>query len=212
MKKSFALALFTILLAGVCSAKLLIFEGSTTIKLSGQLEEGMVQLIADGEPLHLFKDGENGYFTCPIFLEQQKNGSWGTKNPEIKASFKPKNQKYTHSDKLPFFVVFAVRVPDSEDVEIAAPMKGGFKCSGTLYDISEDDLQNYYYIALNDGQSGEDLCGWTYPMEAKGKNFVYSKKEEGASVKITLNSKGKITASLKLSEGYAWPQVNRESE
>lgn len=212
MKKSFALALFTILLAGVCSAKLRIFEGSTTIKLNGQLEAGMVERIADGAPLHLLKDGENGYFTCKIFLEPQKNGSWGTKDPERKASFKPKNQKYTYSDKLPFFVVFGVGTSDPEDMEIAVPNKGGFKCSGTLYDISEDDLQNYYYIALNDGQSGEDLCGWTYPMEAKGKNFVYSKKEDGASVKITLKSTGKITASLKLSEGYAWPQVNRESE
>lgn len=215
MKRSIALALFSLLLVSVCSARLLTFEGSTTIKLSGQLKESMAERIYKGETLRVLKSYSDGFVTMPMYLYPQKNGSWSFKDKLFKISFKPKNKKYSYSDKSYWNLVFAIGTVEEENFEVAEADKGSTKCSGTLHSFSGEELENYS-IGINDGYpETEDICGGKleFKMEAKGKKYVFTKKEPGCNIKITLKAKGhKISASFKLSEGYVEPIFDKGTE
>lgn len=210
MKKLILAAAFVFCFAIAASAKYDpsgTFKGFTTIKISGMLTEDMMSRIAEGEPLHIYKElYGSGFFTVSLFLDEQKNGSFAMKDPMFKASFKPKTGKYSYSDKSPFDTVFAIGSYEGGDLEVAVPEKGGKKCSGTIEDL--DTLAFYDYpIALSDGiVDSEDLCGLVYPLEQKGKNFAYAQKDADAAIKITVNAKGKASATLKFSGKYVFPK------
>ena len=213
MKKSLVLTLFSLLLAGFCSAAgLNNFTGSTTIKLKGYLGNGMMKRISKGEPLLITKNNPHGFLSEPTFIYSWEDGSFVWRDKGISISYKLKNQKYSYSDKTLGNLLFTMGTLEDDDYEESEPEKTGIKCSGTIHDLDEEELDNYP-IGLHDGlPESDDLCGWTYVMEKKGKNFVFSKKEEGASVKITIKSKGNISASFKLGGEYVEPRIDYEYE
>jgi hypothetical protein len=213
MKKSLVLTLFSLLLAGFCSAAgLNNFTGSTTIKLKGYLGNGMMKRISKGEPLLITKNNPHGFLSQPTFIYSWDDSNFVWKDKGISISYKLKNQKYSYSDKTLGNLLFTMGTLEDDDYEESEPEKASIKCSGTIHDLDEEELDNYP-IGLHDGlPESDDLCGWTYVMEKKGKNFVFSKKEEGASVKITIKSKGNISASFKLGGEYVEPRIDYEYE
>ncbi|MBO7446846.1 hypothetical protein J6U78_00765 [bacterium] len=214
MKKSLVLTLFSLLLAGFCSAAgLNNFTGSTTIKLKGYLGDSMMEKLSSGEPLRITKDNPHGFLSRLIFVDPWYNGSYGLKDKDLSVSFNPKSQKYSYSDKALGNLFFTMgSLEDDEDYEECEPDKASIKCSGKLQNLHDLDLYEYP-IGLHDGlPESDDLCGWTYVMEKKGKNLVFSKKEKGASVKITVNAKSIISASLKLGGEYVEPRIDYEYE
>ena len=187
------------------------FTGFTTIKVSGQLDEDMLNSLKYVRELHIFKEDHGpGFFTLPISLDRAKKG-YEIKNPDIKISYKDKGGKFSYADKWPWAVVLALI--EESDMFITVMEKGGVKCSGTIEGLDVSYFDEYYSIGLNDGHpNSEDLCGMIFPMEEKGKNFVFAQKDPDANIKITVKSNGKVSISMKLSEKYVSPKFLIEED
>ena len=180
-------------------------KGSTTISLSGQLNEEAMAGIEAGRGMAIYNYLDS-YLVFPTLLPRTKAG-FGTKSKTQNISVSSKNGKFqwTEKDVTPYFAFaagFAKVKPD----------KATFKSSGNLpgsalAELDEKKLTVFDSFCEEQGQGY--LASLCFTPEKKGKNYQFSlkDKEHGLQVKVSVNSKGKASASYKLSPSYAAPAI-----
>ena len=176
-------------------------KGSTTISLSGQLDQAFLDSLAAGNGMAIYNYLDS-YLTFPILLPQTKSG-YGTKSKTQSISVSPKNGKFswTEKDVTPYFAF-------ASGFEKIRPTKATFKSSGTLQGGGLDDLSTKKFVVFDfpcDRQGLGYLGSLAFSPEKKGKNYKFTYKENNWQVKISANAKGKATASYKLPPDAASP-------
>ena len=211
MKKSIVLIVATIIImAGAVSADTVITQevasvrwyvkGSTTLKLSGTLNDAAMDALSKGEEVSIQNSFTN-YLCAPTLLDKNDKGyakKAGTQN----ISAKSKNGKFSWTEKdAANNFAFAI---GSETIK---PTQATLKSSGTLqtecFTEFETKMATLFDI-LNFGT-------YAFFPEKKGENFKYSAKEQNVQVKFSANSKGKANLSYKFSPAVVSPAVINEN-
>ena len=176
-------------------------KGSTTVSLSGQMTESAMDGIARGESIAVYNSLDS-YLVFPTLLQKTKTGygkKFNTKNVSVSA----KNGKFQWTEKdVTKYLSFAV------GRERIKPDKATLKSSGTvdtadLVKLDDKRLTVYDYSCAEKGLG--HLASLSCPLEKKGKNYKYSKKDQDLQVKLSANSNGKVSASYKLQPNIASP-------
>ena len=205
---TFAAILFTTssLFAGsICTQKVVtakgFVKGSTTVSLSGQMTESAMDGIARGESIAVYNSLDS-YLAFPTLLQKTKTG-YGKKFNSKNVSVSAKNGKFQWTEKdVTKYLSFAV------GRERIKPDKATLKSSGTvgtadLAKLDDKKLTVYDYSCAEKGLG--HLASLSCPLEKKGKNYKYSKKDQDLQVKLSANSNGKVSASYKLQPNVASP-------
>ena len=176
-------------------------KGSTTVSLSGQLDQAFLDSLAAGNGMAIYNYLDS-YLTFPILLPQTKSG-YGTKSKTQNISVSTKNGKFswTEKDVAPYFAF-------ASGFEKIKPSKATFKSSGTLQGGGLDDLGTKKFTVFDflcDFQGLGYLGSLSFSPEKKGKNYKFTYKENNWQVKFSANAKGKATASYKLPPDAASP-------
>ena len=176
-------------------------KGSTTVSLSGQLDQAFLDSLDAGCGMAIYNYLDS-YLTFPILLPQTKSG-YGTKSKTQSISVSPKNGKFswTEKDVTPYFAF-------ASGFEKIRPTKATFKSSGTLQGGGLDDLGTKKFVVFDfpcDRQGLGYLGSLAFSPEKKGKNYKFTYKENNWQVKVSANAKGKATASYKLPPDVATP-------
>ncbi|MBO4553886.1 formylglycine-generating enzyme family protein [bacterium] len=176
-------------------------KGSTTISLSGQLDQAFLDSLAAGNGMAIYNYLDS-YLTFPILLPKTKGG-YGTKSKTQSISVSTKNGKFswTEKDVTPYFAF-------ASGFEKIKPLKATFKSSGTLQGGGLDDLSTKKFVVFDfpcDRQGLGYLGSLAFSPEKKGKNYKFTYKEDNWQVKVSANAKGKATASYKLPPDAASP-------
>ena len=176
-------------------------KGSTTISLSGQLDQAFLDSLDAGSGMAIYNYLDS-YLTFPTLLPKTKNG-YGTKSKTQSISVTPKNGKFswTEKDVTPYFAFVS-------GLEKIAPTKATFKSSGTLQGGGLDDLGTKKFTVFDflcDFQGLGYLGSLAFSPEKKGKNYKFTYKEDNWQVKFSANAKGKASASYKLPPDVATP-------
>jgi len=176
-------------------------KGSTTVKLSGQLDQAFMDSLDAGCGMAIYNYLDS-YLTFPTKLPETKKG-YGTKSKTQKISVSTKNGKFswTEKDVTPYFAFASgfVKVP---------PTKATLKSSGTLQGGGLDDLGTYKLTVFDFPCSRQGLGylgSLAFTPEKKGKNYKFTYKEDNWQVKVSANAKGKASASYKLPSEVAAP-------
>lgn len=189
----------------ICTQKVVtaqgFLKGSTTISLSGQMTESAMDGIARGESIAVYNSLDS-YLVFPTLLQKTKTGygkKFNTKNVSVSA----KNGKFQWTEKdVTKYLCFAV------GRERIKPDKATLKSNGTvdtadLAKLDDKRLTVYDYSCAEKGLG--HLASLSCPLEKKGKNYKYSKKDQDLQVKLSANSNGKVSASYKLQPNVASP-------
>ena len=176
-------------------------KGSTTISLSGELDQNFMDSLAAGNGMAIYNYLDS-YLTFPILLPKTKGG-YGTKSKTQSISVSTKNGKFswTEKDVTPYFAF-------ASGFEKIKPLKATFKSSGTLQGGGLDDLSTKKFVVFDfpcDRQGLGYLGSLAFSPEKKGKNYKFTYKEDNWQVKVSANAKGKATASYKLPPDAASP-------
>ena len=176
-------------------------KGSTTISLSGELDQTFMDSLAAGNGMAIYNYLDS-YLTFPILLPKTKGG-YGTKSKTQSISVSTKNGKFswTEKDVTPYFAF-------ASGFEKIKPLKATFKSSGTLQGGGLDDLSTKKFVVFDfpcDRQGLGYLGSLAFSPEKKGKNYKFTYKENNWQVKVSANAKGKATASYKLPPDAASP-------
>ena len=176
-------------------------KGSTTVSLSGHMTESAMDGIAGGESMAVYNSLDS-YLVFPTLLQKTKTG-YGKKFNSKNVSVSAKNGKFQWTEKdVTKYLSFAV------GRERIKPDKATLKSSGTvdiadLAKLDDKKLTVYDYSCAEKGQG--NLASLSFPLEKKGKNYKYSKKDQDLQVKLSANSNGKVNASYKLQPAVASP-------
>ena len=176
-------------------------KGSTTISLSGELDQAFLDSLEAGCGMAIYNYLDS-YLTFPTLLPKTKSG-YGTKSKTQSISVSPKNGKFswTEKDVTPYFAF-------ASGFEKIRPTKATFKSSGTLQGGGLDDLGTKKFVVFDfpcDRQGLGYLGSLAFSPEKKGKNYKFTYKENNWQVKVSANAKGKATASYKLPPDVATP-------
>lgn len=176
-------------------------KGSTTISLSGQLDQAFLDSLAAGNGMAIYNYLDS-YLTFPILLPKTKGG-YGTKSKTQNISVSTKNGKFswTEKDVAPYFAF-------ASGFEKIKPSKATFKSSGTLQGGGLDDLGTKKFTVFDfpcDRHGFGYLGSLAFSPEKKGKNYKFTYKEDNWQVKFSANAKGKASASYKLPPDAATP-------
>ena len=176
-------------------------KGSTTISLSGELDQTFMDSLAAGNGMAIYNYLDS-YLTFPILLPKTKGG-YGTKSKTQSISVSTKNGKFswTEKDVTPYFAF-------ASGFEKIKPLKATFKSSGTLQGGGLDDLSTKKFVVFDfpcNRQGLGYLGSLAFSPEKKGKNYKFTYKENNWQVKVSANAKGKATASYKLPPDAASP-------
>ena len=100
-------------------------KGSTTISLSGQLDQAFLDSLDAGSGMAIYNYLDS-YLTFPTLLPKTKNG-YGTKSKTQSISVTPKNGKFswTEKDVTPYFAFISC-------LEKFSPTNATLNSSGTL--------------------------------------------------------------------------------
>ena len=180
-------------------------KGSTTIALSGQLTEEAMARLSNGEGMAIY-NSRDSYLVFPTLLPRTKAG-FGTKSKTQNISVSSKNGKFQWTEKdVTDHFTFAV------GYDKVFPEKATFKSSGNLpgsalAELGEKKLTVFDTMCAEQGLGY--LASLSFVPEKKGKNYQFSlkDKEQGLQVKVSVNAKGKASASYKLSPTFATPAV-----
>ena len=212
MKKSILLIVATILfMAGETFASSVITQrvvnacgfvkGSTTLSLSGKLNDIAMQSISSGNAMavHNYLDG---YLTFPTLLSATKAG-YGKKTETGNVSVNAKNGKFKWKEKdVTNCFAFAT------GGERIRPDKAVLKSQGTIDTANLAELETkrltVYDKLCGDHRLG-DLASLVFALQQKGKNYKFSYNENDIQAKVSVNSKGKVTAKYALSSEAAFP-------
>jgi len=180
-------------------------KGSTTIALSGQLTEEAMARLSNGEGMAIYNSLDS-YLVFPTLLPRTKAG-FGTKSKTQNISVSSKNGKFQWTEKdVTDHFTFAV------GYDKVFPEKATFKSSGNLpgsalAELGEKKLTVFDTMCAEQGLGY--LASLSFVPEKKGKNYQFSlkDKEQGLQVKVSVNAKGKASASYKLPPAFATPAV-----
>ena len=180
-------------------------KGSTTIALSGQLTEEAMARLSNGEGMAIYNSLDS-YLVFPTLLPRTKAG-FGTKSKTQNISVSSKNGKFQWTEKdVTDHFTFAV------GYDKVFPEKATFKSSGNLpgsalAELGEKKLTVFDTMCAEQGLGY--LASLSFVPEKKGKNYQFSlkDKEQGLQVKVSVNAKGKASASYKLPPTFATPAV-----
>ena len=182
-------------------------KGSTTLNLSGQMNDAAMQSISSGNAMAIYNSLDS-YLTFPTLFPRTKSG-FGTKTATQNVSISTKNGKFkwTEKDVTPYFTF----VTGEERIQ---PSKAVLKSKGTI-DASElAELENKR-LTIFDKLCADQRLGYlaslAYTLQKKGKNYKLSYNENNLQAKVSVDSKGKVTAKYALSLENAYP-VLLESE
>ena len=176
-------------------------KGSTTLNLSGQMNDAAMQSISSGNSLMIYNSLDS-YLVFPTLLLRTKTG-FGAKTATQNVSIKTKNGKFkwTEKDVTPYFSFATTN-------EIIRPSKAVFKSQGTLQTSELAELESKK-LTVFDKLCAEQGLGYlaslAFTPEIKGKNYKFSYNESNMQVKGSINPKGKITAKYALPFEVAYP-------
>ena len=178
-------------------------KGSTTLSLSGKLNDIAMQSISSGNAMavHNYLDG---YLTFPTLLSATKAG-YGKKTETGNVSVNAKNGKFKWKEKdVTNCFAFAT------GGERIRPDKAVLKSQGTIDTANLAELETkrltVYDKLCGDHRLG-DLASLVFALQQKGKNYKFSYNENDIQAKVSVNSKGKVTAKYALSSEAAFPAM-----
>ncbi len=178
-------------------------KGSTTISLSGQLDQAFLDSLDAGSGMAIYNYLDS-YLTFPTLLPKTKNG-YGTKSKAQSVSVSTKNGKFswTEKDVTPYFAF-------ASGFEKVSSAKATIKSSGTIptQELAKLDSQKLALFDIAcDMQGLGFLASLSFSPGKKGSNYKFSLKDPNMQVKVSINSKGKATASYKLSPQVVSPAI-----
>ena len=181
-------------------------KGSTTLKLSGMLNEAAIEALSKGASFSIQNRFTN-YLCAPILLDKTQKGFGKKSNVQI-ITANSKNGKFSWTEKdVTKNFAFAI---GSETIK---PIKATLKSSGTLQteDLAEFETKKatLFDLLCNKG-SDESVGAYAFTPRKKGENFKFSAKEQDIQVKFSVNSKGKTNLSYKFSPAAVSPAVISE--
>ena len=178
-------------------------KGSSTLNLCGQMNDAAMQSIADGNGLAIYNSLDS-YLVFPTLFPRTKAG-FGAKTAIRNVSVNTKNGKFKwiEKDVTPYFTF----VTGEERIQ---PSKAVFKSKGTLQTSELTELENKK-LTVFDTLCAEQGLGYlaslAFTPQMKGKNFKFSYSENDLQAKVSVDSKGKITAKYALSPENAYPAL-----
>lgn len=178
-------------------------KGSTTVSLSGQLDQAFLDSLDAGNGMAIYNYLDS-YLTFPILLPKTKSG-YGTKSKTQSVSVSTKNGKFswTEKDVTPYFAF-------ASGFEKVSSAKATIKSSGTIptQELAKLDSQKLTLFDIAcDMQGLGYLASLSFNLGKKGSNYKFSLKDPYMQVKVSINSKGKATASYKLSPQVVSPAI-----
>jgi formylglycine-generating enzyme required for sulfatase activity len=178
-------------------------KGSTTLNLSGQMNDAAMQSISDGNPMAVYNSLDS-YLTFPTLFPKTKAG-YGTKIGTQNVSVKTKNGKFqwTEKDVTPYFTF----VTGEERIR---PDKAVLKSKGTIDTSKLAELETKRLTVFDQlcaDQSLGYLASLVFSLQPKGKNYKFSCNFNDIQAKVSVNSKGKATAKYTLSPEAAYPAI-----
>ena len=178
-------------------------KGSTTLSLSGQMNDAAMKSITDGNGMAIYNYLDN-YLVFPTLLPRNKVG-FGSKSKAQTISVNMSNGKFqwTEKDVTPYF---AFATGD----ERIKPDKATFKSTGTLQTsgltaLEQKKLTVYDQLCAEQGLGY--LASLAFTLQKKGKNYKFSYNENKLQAKVSINPKGKITAQYSLPPDVAYPAL-----
>ena len=178
-------------------------KGSTTLSLSGKLNDAAMQSISSGNAMAVYNYLDD-YLTFPTLLSATKAG-YGKKTETGNVSVNAKNGKFKWTEK-DVTACFAFATGG----ERIRPDKAVLKSQGSV-DISKlTEIENKkltVFDKLCADQSLGDLASLVFTLQQKGKNYKFSYNENDIQAKVSVNSKGKVTAKYTLSPEAAYPAI-----
>ena len=178
-------------------------KGSTTLSLSGQMNDAAMKSITDGNGMAIYNYLDN-YLVFPTLLPRNKVG-FGSKSKVRTISVNMSNGKFqwTEKDVTPYFA-FAT------GEERIKPDKATFKSTGTLQTsgltaLEQKKLTVYDQLCAEQGLGY--LASLAFTLQKKGKNYKFSYNENKLQAKVLINPKGKITAQYSLPPDVAYPAL-----
>ncbi len=178
-------------------------KGSTTVSLSGQLDQAFLDSLDAGNGMVIY-NYLDCYLAFPTLLPKTKSG-YGTKSKTQSVSVSTKNGKFswTEKDVTPYFAF-------ASGFEKVSSAKATIKSSGTIptQELAKLDSQKLALFDIAcDMQGLGYLASLSFNPGKKGSNYKFSLKDPYMQVKVSINSKGKASASYKLSPQVVSPAI-----
>ena len=176
-------------------------KGSTTLSLSGKLNDIAMQSISSGNAMavHNYLDG---YLTFPTVFPKTKAG-YGEKTKTRNVSINAKNGKFKWKEKdVTNCFAFAT------GGERIRPDKAVLKSQGTIDTANLAELETQrltVYDKLCADQRLGYLASLAFTLQQKGKNYKLSYNKNDLQAKVSVDSKGRVTAKYALSSEAAFP-------
>ena len=178
-------------------------KGSSTLNLSGQMNDAAMQSILKGNEIAVYNYLDS-YLVFPTLFPRTKAG-FGAKTATRNVSVNTKNGKFnwTEKDVTPYFA-FAT---GNEKIR---PSKAVFKSKGTLQTSELAELENKRFTVF-DMLCSEQGLGYLASLalipEIKGKNYKFSYNDGKFQVKGSIDPKGKVTAKYAIPFPIAYPAL-----
>ncbi|MBR6463627.1 SUMF1/EgtB/PvdO family nonheme iron enzyme [bacterium] len=180
-------------------------KGSTKLNLKGKMTDSAMQSLSDGKNMAVYNYLDS-YLCMPALLSKPKT-AFGMKDENRNISVKTKNGKFKWAEKdVSRYFAFEA---GNEKVELT---KASLKSSGTVQTDWLNELESKK-LALLDAYSSEQgsgyLASFSFTPEMKKGSYKTSlkNKEQGIQIKVSVNSKGKASASYKLPPMFASPAL-----
>ena len=176
-------------------------KGSTTLYLSGQMNDVTMQSISSGTSMAIYNSLDS-YLVMPTLFPKTKNG-FGAKTATQNVSVNTKNGKFKWTEK-DVTTCFAF----STGREKIKPSKAVLKSKGSLQTSELSGLEYKKLTVLDKlcaDQNGVYLSSLVFTPQTSGKNYKFSYNDNNLQAKGSINSKGKITAKYLINFEDAFP-------
>lgn len=206
MKKTLVLTLFSLLLAGFCSAETLdsVFKGKTTIKFSGTIVEELQHMLDDPANYNFVVLKRHGGISSALPVSETKPGVYTSESMGENIKYTLKNKKFQYKTK--YMDLLWLGVMNGEDLlEQEAPSKTSIKCSGSFTNV-DPPLLKAYLLQITEVSSKETFLYRKFALEKVGKNLALKGANNGLKFAIKVTSKGKATFSFSCDERYVRPE------
>lgn len=206
MKKSLVLTLFSLLLAGVCSADTFdsVFKGKTTIKLSGTITDELQHMLDDPANYNFVVLKRHGGISSALPVSETKPGVYTSESMGENIKYTLKNKKFQYKTSYMDLLWIGV-VSEEGTLEQEAPTKTSIKCSGSFTNV-DPPLLNAYLLQITEFSSKDDFLYRKFALEKVGKNLALKGANNGIKFTVKVTSKGKATFSFSCDERYVRPE------
>lgn len=180
-----------------------LINGSTVLNLSGKLNDAAMAEISSGNEMAVYNCLDS-YLAFPTLLSMSK-GKFYSKTATQNISISRQNGKFQWTEKD-----VTSRYAFAAGEKRIKPDKATFKSSGMLSGTTVTEIEGKRFTIYDQlsAISGENCVGaLAFVPEKKGKNYKYNYNDNGFQAKVSVNSKGKITASYKMPPSVAYPAI-----